>query len=329
MKKLNTIVTAIGAHRWIQSFQKSMQLQLFISFISLPFLIGWGLPISLLSPISTLLFGPFLTCFLLVSSLIFFCELLYIPNSWLIVILEKISAIWLSCLRINNRAWLISFTKPSLIILFLIPLVALIIIHSKKISSLAQRTGLLALTLVMLCTLLTFFSYHPNPTVEKIACHKGELTLISHQHNLIILDPGFLASRPSYESYIAYTLVPDIVKRTGKLSLDHLIIGKINHRMLEALHFLATKMTIKNLYLPYWKGKIPPFAWRSYIKLKKTIMQLGGKIHAISYKKQLYKDKTGDLYIAPIASPLVSYYEATYQQLDLIGTIQDTPITSF
>src|SRR5258708_38016064 len=98
--------------RWRKSFLKSIQLQLFISFISLPFLIGWGLPISLLTPISTLIFGPFLTCFLLISSLIFFLELFYVPNSIFIWLLENITHIWLMCLNLEQRTWLIGFTKP-------------------------------------------------------------------------------------------------------------------------------------------------------------------------------------------------------------------------
>src|SRR3972149_9378673 len=113
--------------QWRQSLLKSIQLQLFISFISLPFLIGWGLPISLLTPVSTLIFGPFLTCFLLISSLIFFLELFYLPNGALIWCLEKVTSAWLACLSLEQRAWLIGFSKPPLIVLLLIPLIALAI----------------------------------------------------------------------------------------------------------------------------------------------------------------------------------------------------------
>src|SRR5438445_4320197 len=105
--------------KWYQSLLKSVQLQLFISFISLPFLIGWGLPISLLTPFSTLIFGPFLTCFLLISSLIFFLELLYLPNALFIWLLELVTSIWLACLNLEQRAWLIGFTKPPIIVLIL------------------------------------------------------------------------------------------------------------------------------------------------------------------------------------------------------------------
>jgi hypothetical protein len=305
-----------------QTLLNSIQLQLFISFISLPFLIAWGLPISLLSPVSTLLFGPFLSCFLLISSLIFFLELLYLPNTFLIWLLEKVTAFWMTCLGLEQKAWLIGFTKPPMVIIFLIPVIALIIIHSKKITSIGTRIGYLAFFLVMTCIILKYFPYSYN-TIEKIPCHKGEITLINHDNTLIMIDPGYLASRPSFESFIAYTLLPEIVQKTGKLTIDHVIIFKFNKRILDALQFLATKISIKNIYIPYWQGKIPRFAWQSYAKLKKTLVENNGKIHSISYKKQIYKDATVTLFIEPVATKTVSYYDATYQQLSAMGTIKN------
>src|SRR5688572_27273147 len=130
---------------WRQSLLKSIQLQLFISFISLPFLIGWGLRISLLTPVRTLIFGPFLTCFLLISSLIFFLELFYLPNTLCIWCLEQVTSIWLTCLNVEQRSWLIGFTKPPILILCLLPLIALAIVHSKKITTIPKRILLLTL----------------------------------------------------------------------------------------------------------------------------------------------------------------------------------------
>lgn len=299
--------------QWRQSLLKSIQLQLFISFISLPFLIAWGLPISILTPVSTLIFGPFLTCFLIVSSCIFFLELLYLPNSIFIWLLEKITAIWLACLSFEQRAWLIGFTKPPMVVICAIPLVALAIIHSKKIISIQKRTAYLGFFLVSICLLLKFFPYS-YPVTEQIPCNKGEITLINHNKKIILIDPGFIASRQSYESYISYTLIPAIIQKTGILTLDHVIVGKFNKRILDALQFLATKITIRDLYIPAWKGRIPSFAWRSYVKLKKTIAENNGRIFSISYKKQIHLDKDTILCIEPAAKE-TAYYDATYKIL--------------
>lgn len=316
-------------YQWYQSLLKSIQLQLFISFISLPFLIGWGLPISLLTPVSTLMFGPFLTCFLLVSSLIFFLEIFYLPNTALIWLLECITSIWLACLNLEQRAWLIGFIKPPMIVLMIIPFIALAIVHSKKIVSMPARTSLLAILLVATCATLKFFPYTHGSNRETITCNGGEITLITHstwlklQSQITIIDPGFIALRPSYESLISYTLIPEIVQKTGCMHIDHLIMCKFNKRVLDAVQFLATKITIKNLYLPAWKGKIPSYAWRSYANLKKTILANNGKIISLSYTKKLYNDHTCTLFIEPTPTKEVQYYDATYQPLRINGTLNN------
>lgn len=308
-----------------QSLLNSIQLQLFISFISLPFLIAWGLPISLLSPISTLIFGPFLTCFLLISSLIFFLELFYLPSSILIWLLEKVTAFWISCLGLEQKAWLIGFTKPPMFAMWLIPLIALVIIHSKKITSITQRISLLGFFLVATCIVLKLFPYSYK-TIEKIPCNKGEVTLINRHNTLIMIDPGYLASRPSCESLIAYSLLPEIVQKTGKLCIDHVIVFKFNKRILDALAFLTTKITVKNIYIPYWNGRIPSFAWQSYAQLKKIVAENQGKIHSISYKKQIYKDEKLVVFLEPVTTKKVSYYDASYQALTITGMIDNQAI---
>lgn len=300
----------------LKSLLNSLQLQLFISFISLPFLIAWGLPISLMSPISTLLFGPFLTIFLLISSLLFFLELFYLPNTILVWLLEKTTSIWISCLQLEQRAWLISFCKPPSIVLFFIPFIALAIIHSKKITCAIRRAILLALFLILTCSLLKFFPYRHHP-YEKIPCNKGEITLINHNKILCLIDPGYMAARPSYESFISYTLVPEIIQKTGKLEIDHVIICKFNQRILQALTFLASKITIKNIYIPYWNGKISHFTWRSYTQLKKTVAENNGKVFSISYTKKLNLDEKNILLIEPVTTKKIAYQDATYYPLSI------------
>jgi len=308
--------------KWRESLLKSIQLQLFISFMSLPFLVAWGLPISLLTPISTLIFGPFLTCFLLVSSLIFFLELFYLPNSALIWCLEMVTSAWLACLSLEQRVWLMGFSKPPLIVLFFIPLIALAIVHSKKITCMARRVCLLGFFLIAVCAGLKLFPYNYN-TFEKIPCNGGEITLINHNNTLILIDPGYIASKPSYESLISYSLIPAIVQKTGQLQIDHLIVCKFNKRILDALEYLVTKIGVKDIYIPAWKGRIPSFAWRSYVKLKRTVAENNGRIFSIYYKKRVHLDKKSELYIAPVATKDVSYYDATYRPLSVSGIIDD------
>lgn len=311
---------------WHKSFLKSIQLQLFISFISLPFLIGWGLPISLLTPISTLLFGPFLTCFLFISSFIFFFELVSFPNSFLIWMLEKITEFWLLCLSYEQQSWLISFIKPPFIILLIVPIIALCIVHAKKITTIHMRIIILGISLMGTCLLLKIFPYKIKG-IEKIACHKGELTLITHNNSLFLIDCGALSSRSSYESYISYSLIPEIIQKKGVMLIDYCIINRINKRILDALYFLAQKITIKNIYFPAWEGKIPRFAWHSYIELKEVIKKNNGKLIPISSKKNIYTDNGSYVSLEPEKDTSISYYDATYKKLNVEGIIDNQSFT--
>jgi hypothetical protein len=208
----------------------------------------------------------------------------------------------------------------------LIPFIALAAMHSRKITSLPVRTGLLAFLLVSTCLALKLFPYN-HPPIETISCNKGAITLINHNNMLIMIDPAFIASKPSYESYISYTLLPEIIQKTGHMSIDHLIVFKFNKRLLDALQFLATKTTIKNIYIPAWKGKIPSFAWYSYVKLKKTITAYNGKLLSVSWNKKICLDETSTLFIEPDDTKEVSYYDATYQLLCVKGTVNNQIIT--
>jgi hypothetical protein len=306
--------------KWHKSFLKSIQLQLFISFISLPFLIGWGLPISILTPISTLLFGPFLTFFLLVSSFIFFLELLSLPNNLLIQLLEYITHIWLFFLSYEQQSWLISFIKPPFILLLFLPCIAVFIIHYRKITTTVVRIIILLSALLTSCALLKLFPYQKKP-IETIVCNKGEVTLLTLNNTLFLIDPGFLSSRPSYESYISYSLIPEIIQKKGVLHLDHCIVYKFNKRVLDALYFLADKISIQNIYFPAWQGKIPFSTWRSYVQLKQKIKENNGKLIPISSKKTVYFDDESHLFLEPIADKSIPYYDTSYKKLYIHGVI--------
>ena len=96
---------------WLMNF---IYIQLLVTLISLPILVWWGIPISLLSPIGNLIFTPLLTIFLFLASLIFFLELFYIPNQWLIYLLEIVTRFWNYLITFGSNGSLIGFAKPPL-----------------------------------------------------------------------------------------------------------------------------------------------------------------------------------------------------------------------
>src|SRR5579862_7575785 len=92
----------------------TLSMQLFLSLVSLPILASWGLPISLMSPIGNVIFSPLLTLFLLLSSIIFFCELFCIPNEFFVWLLELVSQVWRWGLSCTYGSALIACKKPAL-----------------------------------------------------------------------------------------------------------------------------------------------------------------------------------------------------------------------
>jgi hypothetical protein len=294
--------------------------------MSLPFLVSWGLAISIFSVFSTLLLTPALTVFLLIASLIFFCELLHIPNTLFIWILEYITTAWLFFLSLSQQWWLIGFTKPPLMCLICIIPLTIAILHCKHIRTDQARITGLTILLLIICMLLKFFPY-PHKIIEIISYNNHHIKLINHNNQLTVIDNGALGNKLSYESFVNYNLIPDIIQKTGKMDIEYLILNKINKRTLDAVTFLSTKMCIKNIYIPWWTDKIPLFAWSSYIKLKKTVSLTGGKIISISKKRSLFKTEHSFLFIEPNSLKSIRYYNATYSPLSLNGVINKENIT--
>lgn len=180
----------------------------------------------------------------------------------------------------------------------------------------------LALLFIISCIALKFFPY-THPAIQTINCNKGTITVINHNNTLTIVDPGYLSSQSSLDSWISYTFIPELLQRTGKMTIDTIIILKINKRIFDGLITLSKKITIKNIYIPWWEGKIPLFAWRSYKKLKHEVSLQGGKIQSISRKKQLINTDKSTLFLAPDTQKNIDYYGATYHPLFLSGTCEE------
>lgn len=259
---------------FINKLLKFIHLQLFITLMSLPIFLAWGLPISLMAAVATFLFSPFLTAFLLISSLIFFTELLYLPNNLLIWLLEYVTDVWLYLMSFEHQCWLIGFTKPSFWFLILLPLLTIGIMLSKHIKT--QKQSSLFLTLLLLIT-VGYLKWLQIPTqlTINIPCNNGEVTFMHKNNKTFIIDPGFIGQRFSAPSWVQYTLIPEIIKQTGSTTLDYVIILKPGTIILEALTTLCSNIKVKTLYYPYWSGDMTPSEKRNWGLLQKTLQEHG------------------------------------------------------
>lgn len=258
-----------------------LQLQLFLTLFSWPILLLWGLPISIASPLGNLIFSPFIMLFLLISCLIFFTEIFYIPNGLLIVALDYISYCWIWLASWAQRSWLINCAQPPLVIAFAITLSALAVIHYKKLVHSNRRILLFFIILG-----LTFFYLKqiaiPKEQISNITCFEKEITLISANKKHVFIDPGYLGRRISAPSWVSYNLVPTLVK-SGISQLDHVIILKPSAMTFRALNALCHKIDINNLYIVSWTGELNCSGWQAWEELLASVNKY--KINLIKIDK--------------------------------------------
>lgn len=302
-----------------------MHVQLFITLISMPILLCWGMPLSLLSFAGNFFFGPILTAFLLLSSLIFFFQLLALPSGAFIYALEKLTTFWMYILRLPSHQSLVALPKPPLITSLVIICMALLILHCKKIDTPLKGIAAYTILLIISGICLALTAYWAIP-VQTIPCHSGQITLAYHHKQLALIDPGVVGQRISAPNWCEYTLMPYLAKEYGTTCIDYLILLQPNGVTFDAITRLLEKIKIKRMYIPLWTGTLPNHWWKYYFRLveqcKKTgciLIRLHSKdIHTIFLGKE-------SIAITPLESTL-SNHEYTYPAFHISGTINSYEI---
>lgn len=304
--KITDVYLSLGA-----SLIKFIELQLFLSLVSLPFLIGWGIPFSIMSAVGNLVFGPVLTLFLLISSAIFFTELIYVPNDFLITMLDTVTRGWLWTLSWHQRWWLIGFTKPPLFFLCLIPLCALYILSQYKNSQL-KKIGLFFGLLTCIYVGLSLHGRRSTGLFTIPLSNGKNLTLIVHKGITIVIDPGVLGSLQSPVSYIQYTLLPTIIQKTGTCCIDTLCCLQPSGRSFKAIEILCSKINVKTVYIPLWEGSIHQQAWHHFFCMKNYLEQEQITLKRLNYSEiDLAQDNDFTCTVAPIKHKL-KYLQANF-----------------
>lgn len=281
MAILYTIVMKYSFYsKLINKLLRAFQLQLYLTLMSAPILIYWGLPLSLASPIGNILFHPLLTLFLLCASLIFFCELLHIPYNYLLALFEKISDAFHYFVGFGTQDFLVGFARPPLFILLLIPITVVASLMWKKTRPLKRNIfALLALSFfwgisVRYCT--------HKPSVVYIACNKGVVYLVQSQDILTLIDPGILGQRASAPSFVEFTLVPEIIRVMGISKINNVLVLKPSSGTFQALAKLAECCQIDTIFIPYWQGNMNKGQARAYRLLCEAVRR--NAIHVIRLK---------------------------------------------
>ncbi len=236
---MNTISQRL--RKWFLPF---VQVQMFLSLISLPVLVAWGLPFSLMTITGNFLFGPFCTAFLLCSSLIFFTELAHVPNGLFVTLLEYITNIWLFFLNCSTKTWLIGFTTNSCLLFFGAAAASLVILQHRRWGT-AERSSI-TLSILFVATLaISKLMYVPAHAT--IMCNKKSIELFTCNGALNLKDNGGLGEKINPASWVQYTLLAEITKLFGTTHLQTVETSKHSLPTLHALKTLCKEATVKEI----------------------------------------------------------------------------------
>ena len=310
--------------RWHSTIVQFITIQLFLTLISMPIIISWGLPISLLAPLGNALFSPVLTLFLLLSSLIFFTELIHIPNNWLIWILEIITLCWQKVLSIHVGSLMVGFKKPHWLFLLAMPLITFGSLYApfnrKPLFRMMWYSGLFIFFWILLK-----ISVHPSQSFS-IPCNKGKVDIIQTKDSIIVMDYGAIGARMSAPSYVSYTLIPEIIKKTGSLTIDHLILTKPGIFLFEALEPFVEKMEIHTIYLPYLEGTMDEKLKRIFNRFYRMAKQRGTRIISCAKIPKTIYEKEVEIKITPETE--TTYRALSYRALKINCTFLNAEKTS-
>ena len=205
-------------YEWIIGY---LFMQSFLTLISLPILIEWGLGISFTGFLGNCLFAPFISLYLALSFFIFFTELCSLPNFFFIFILEKITSVWIWLTEFLGSAGLYFLATPRPYFFYLLILFSFSVIATS--CSIGKKTVLLACLLIF--TVLSLSLFGPSRYgIDLVSLRNKPLIILCLRGVTIGVDYGALSkSEAQKENFIRYTLKPLLIKKYGKESLDMLI----------------------------------------------------------------------------------------------------------
>jgi hypothetical protein len=224
---------------WLAAF---VHLQLIIMLFSLPILVLWGLSISCATLPGNLIFSPLLFIFIALCCLITLCELAGISHALLNHTLEYAAAAWYRLLGWSSPTWLTGCSLKALPVI-LICCAIFYLAHQRKNPSKQQQIFLILFLLTVIFVSEFFLQRNISFRVEN-------LYVVHYKNHTVCIDAGTFSKKRSAQSWIDYTLLPEIVRQTGRPHIDTFISYKNNKRTYHAAKQLERQAGVKKILLP-------------------------------------------------------------------------------
>jgi hypothetical protein len=247
-----------------------LELQLFLTLCSWPLLCAWGIPHAPAGIVGNLLFMPILSLFLALSSLIFFCELVSIPSTLCIYLLEQIAHAWTFLLSLSSRSWLYTSAHPSLGITLLLFIIACFAMHLRTLSH-TKRIGMFGVLYLIGGFLLP---HYPRERILRIPYEQKEVIVAQSSWETVLIDPGVFGRRLSTPQWVRYTLVPYLITH-GIRQLEGIIVQKPSCMVFKTLTACIEKFPVRTLYIPPWQGNCSNICWSAW----ETLLWTAHKYH--------------------------------------------------
>lgn len=248
--------------------------QVIITLIALPILISWGLGVSYMTFIGNLVFAPVLCGFLCISSLIFFTELLAIPNGILITILEHFTCWWHWLLSLGSRSWIVYFAKPPTWTLFAILLLTLWIMRTEMMHSRVKRLGVSCIFLGIVLTFFLIWTQYVQHQPARFFLDK-RLIIENTEIGIKVTDHGFLNRKKSIDKFVEFELKPGLICSFGTPVIDEFVLANPGSGSLATAAVLCANRQVRTITLPYFEPFESKFAWAQFFKMKAAALENG------------------------------------------------------
>ncbi len=245
-----------------RSLESYLHLQLLIMLFSWPFLQYWGIPVTPAALIGNLLFGPLLFLFLLLSSLVFIAELVYLSHWPISLLLEWLTSFWWYLLRSGSRAWLFYYAHPPTYVTWMLPIIAVGSLLLKHMSRATRIILFLCISILAGCIIPRL----PIYSITSLDYFDKELTLDRHGTQAVLFDNGHLGRRLSASKQISFSVIPHLV-RHGITHLT-LVLQKPSLMVFKAATRLIESFPVQTLYLPSFTGTLKNNGWYAWEQLQ-------------------------------------------------------------
>ena len=195
---------------WLLNFACT---QLFVTAFSMPILAYWGLPISALSPIGNLVSAPIMAVFIFLSCLIFFSELLLIPNGVLLKLLQLCSKLILKLVSLGSNFWLCGLKEGPM--LFVVPFLALWVVFNFKG---ATRFWML---FMVVCFIFPINRLFPTENfIQNFKLNNSKVILEYNGHEVQLSCKAKIGTFHNLSDFLEYRISTFLYRKTGKNCLN-------------------------------------------------------------------------------------------------------------